>query len=187
VGKAVCGYDIKIFNEEGNEVQANQQGYVVKLHYLQERCLWKDNTRFRTGYLEQFPGYYFSGDGGYKDEDDYIYITGRVDDVINVAGHRLSTAEMEEVVASHQSVAECAIGINDLRGQIPLALVVTKIHDEIEHFQLEHEIIHMIRQQIGAVASLRNVVLDCQNPFGKILRKLMRSIADGEQFQTRRQ
>jgi propionyl-CoA synthetase len=90
-----------------------------------------------------------------------IYITGRVDDVINVAGHRLSTAEMEEVVASHQSVAECAvIGINDaLRGQIPLALVVTKIHDEIEHFQLEHEIIHMIRQQIGAVASLRNVVI----------------------------
>jgi propionyl-CoA synthetase len=85
----------------------------------------EDNTRFRTGYLEQFPGYYFSGDGGYKDEDDYIYITGRVDDVINVAGHRLSTAEMEEVVASHQSVAECAIGINDaLRGQIPLALVV---------------------------------------------------------------
>jgi propionyl-CoA synthetase len=70
--------------------------------------LWKDNTRFRTGYLEQFPGYYFSGDGGYKDED-YIYITGRVDDVINVAGHRLSTAEMEEVVASHQSVAECAV------------------------------------------------------------------------------
>jgi propionyl-CoA synthetase len=114
-------YDIKIFNEEGNEVQANQQGYVVVKLPLPPGTLlnlWKDNTRFRTGYLEQFPGYYFSGDGGYKDEDDYIYITGRVDDVINVAGHRLSTAEMEEVVASHQSVAECAvIGINDaLRG-----------------------------------------------------------------------
>jgi propionyl-CoA synthetase len=121
--------------------------------------LWKDNTRFRTGYLEQFPGYYFSGDGGYKDEDDYIYITGRVDDVINVAGHRLSTAEME-VVASHQSVAECAvIGINDaLRGQIPL-LVVTKIHDEIEHFQLEHEIIHDTPTN-RSCRSLRNVVIE---------------------------
>jgi propionyl-CoA synthetase len=79
------------------EMQANQQGYVVVPPGTLN--LWKDNTRFRTGYLEQFPGYYFSGDGGYKDEDDYIYITGRVDDVINVAGHRLSTAEMEEVVA----------------------------------------------------------------------------------------
>jgi propionyl-CoA synthetase len=101
VGKAVCGYDIKIFNEEGNEVQANQQGYVVvKPHYLRTLLnLWKDNTRFRNGLFRTVSWLLFSGDGGYKDEDDYIYITGRVDDVINVAGHRLSTAEMEEVVA----------------------------------------------------------------------------------------
>jgi propionyl-CoA synthetase len=191
VGKAVCGYDIKIFDEEGNEVQANQQGYVVIKLPLPPGTLldlWKDNPRFKAGYLEQYPGYYFSGDGGYKDEEDYIYITGRVDDVINVAGHRLSTAEMEEIVASHPSVAECAvIGINDaLRGQIPLALVVTKLNDEIEHFQLEHEITQVVRQQIGAVASLRNVVIVNRLPktrSGKILRKLMRSIADGEQFQ----
>lgn len=191
VGKAVCGYDIKIFDEEGNEVQANQQGYVVVKLPLPPGTLldlWNDNLRFKAGYLEQFPGYYFSGDGGYKDEDDYIYITGRVDDVINVAGHRLSTAEMEEVVASHPSVAECAvIGINDsLKGQIPLALVVTKLYDDTEHFQLEHEIIKIVRQQIGAVASLRNVVVVNRLPktrSGKILRKLMRSIADGDQFQ----
>jgi propionyl-CoA synthetase len=138
--------------------------------------------------LNKFPGYYFSGDGGFKDEDDYIYITGRVDDVINVAGHRLSTVEMEEIVASHHSVAECAvIGINDeLKGQTPLALVVTKLGEEIEHFQLEQEIVKLVRQQIGAVASLRNVVIVDRLPktrSGKILRKLMRSIADGENFQ----
>jgi propionyl-CoA synthetase len=191
VGKAVCGYDIKIFDEEGNEVAANQQGYVVVKLPLPPGTLldlWNDNPRFKAGYLTQFPGYYFSGDGGYKDEEDYIYITGRVDDVINVAGHRLSTAEMEEVVASHPSVAECAvIGINDaLKGQIPLALVVTKLNDDIEHFQLEHEIIKVVRQQIGAVASLRNMVVVNRLPktrSGKILRKLMRSIADGELFQ----
>jgi propionyl-CoA synthetase len=150
--------------------------------------LWNDNTRFKAGYLEQFPGYYFSGDGGYKDAEDYIFITGRVDDVINVAGHRLSTSEMEEIVSSHSSVAECAvIGINDaLKGQTPLALVVTKLNDSIEHYQLEQEIIQLVRQQIGAVASLRNVVIVERLPktrSGKTLRKLMRSIADGDNYQ----
>ena len=110
-----------------------------------------------------------------------------MDDVINVAGHRLSTAEMEEVVSSHSSVAECAvIGINDaLKGQIPLALVVVKLNDEIEHYQLQQETIKLVRQQIGAVASLQNVVIVDRLPktrSGKILRKLMRSIADGESF-----
>ena len=138
--------------------------------------------------MNKFPGYYFSGDGGFKDDEDYIYITGRVDDVINVAGHRLSTAEMEEIVASHHAVAECAvIGIHDdLKGQTPLALVVTKHGEEIEHYQLEQEIVKLVRQQIGAVASLRNVVIVNRLPktrSGKILRKLMRSIADGEEFQ----
>ncbi|MNE33665.1 Acetyl-coenzyme A synthetase [compost metagenome] len=150
--------------------------------------LWKDNPRFQAGYLNKFPGYYFSGDGGFKDEEDYIFITGRVDDVINVAGHRLSTAEMEEIVASHHAVAECAvIGINDdLKGQTPLALVVTKHGEHIEHYQLEQEVIKLVRQQIGAVASLRNVVIVERLPktrSGKILRKLMRSIADGDDFQ----
>jgi len=191
VGKAVCGYDIRIFGEDGTELGKNEEGYVVIKLPLPPGTLldlWNDNPRFKAGYLNKYPGFYFSGDGGYKDEDGYIYITGRVDDVINVAGHRLSTAEMEEIVASHHSVAECAvIGIHDdLKGQTPLALVVTKLGDELEHFQLEQEIVKLVRQQIGAVASLRNVVIVERLPktrSGKILRKLMRSIADGENFQ----
>ncbi|MFE3847284.1 AMP-binding protein [Flavobacterium sp. LB3P45] len=191
VGKAVCGFDIKIFDEKGIELGPNEEGYVVLKLPLPPGTLmdlWKDNSRFKADYLNKFPGYYFSGDGGFKDEDDYIFITGRVDDVINVAGHRLSTAEMEEIVASHHSVAECAvIGINDtLKGQTPLALVVTKLDGGIEHFQLEQEIIKLVRLQIGAVASLRNVVIVQRLPktrSGKTLRKLMRSIADGENYQ----
>lgn len=190
-GKAVTGYDIRIFGENGQELGPNEEGYVVIKLPLPPGTLldlWKDNERFKAGYLNKFPGYYFSGDGGYKDTDDYIYITGRVDDVINVAGHRLSTAEMEEIVASHHSVAECAvIGINDeLKGQIPLALVVAKTGEAIEHFQLQHEVVQLVREQIGAVASLRDVVLVQRLPktrSGKILRKMMRSIADGENFQ----
>ncbi len=190
-GKAVTGYDIRIFGENGQELGPNEEGYVVIKLPLPPGTLldlWKDNERFKAGYLNKFPGYYFSGDGGFKDTDDYIFITGRVDDVINVAGHRLSTAEMEEIVASHRSVAECAvIGINDeLKGQIPLALVVAKSGEDIEHFQLQHEVVHLVREKIGAVASLRDVVVVNRLPktrSGKILRKMMRSIADGEQFQ----
>lgn len=191
VGKAVCGYDIRIFDEKGNELAPNDEGYVVIKLPLPPGTLldlWKDNARFQSDYLTKFPGFYFSGDGGYKDEDNYIFITGRVDDVINVAGHRLSTSEMEEIVASHSSVAECAVvGINDaLKGQVPLALVVTKLGETMEHFQLEQEIVQLVRKQIGAVASLRNVVIVQRLPktrSGKILRKLMRSIADGDNFQ----
>lgn len=189
--KAVCGYDIKIFDENQQELAANEEGYVVVKLPLPPGTLmdlWKDNNRFKEGYLNKFPGYYFSGDGGYIDEDGYVFITGRVDDVINVAGHRLSTAEMEEIVASHKTVAECAvIGINDeLKGQIPLALVVIKAGEDIENFQLEYEIVHLVREQIGAVASLKNVVIVQRLPktrSGKILRKLLRNIADGVSFQ----
>ncbi len=190
-GKAVTGYDIRIFGENGQELGPNEEGYVVIKLPLPPGTLldlWKDNERFKAGYLNKFPGYYFSGDGGFKDEDDYIFITGRVDDVINVAGHRLSTAEMEEIVASHHSVAECAvIGINDeLKGQIPLALVVAKSGDSVEKFQLQHEVVQLVREKIGAVAALRDVVVVQRLPktrSGKILRKMMRSIADGENFQ----
>ena len=191
VGKAVCGYNIKIVNENGIEVAPNEEGYVVLQLPLPPGTLldlWKDNARFKAGYLNKFPGFYFSGDGGYKDEQEYIFITGRVDDVINVAGHRLSTAEMEEVVASHSHIAECAvIGIHDeLKGQIPLALVVNKLGSDREQYQLEQEIITLVRQQIGAVASLRNVVIVQRLPktrSGKTLRKLMRSIVDGADYQ----
>lgn len=190
-GKAVTGYDIRIFGENGTELGPNEEGYVVIKLPLPPGTLmdlWNDSERFKAGYLTKFDGYYFSGDGGYKDDDGYIYITGRVDDVINVAGHRLSTAEMEEIVASHQAVAECAVvGANDeLKGQIPLAFVVTKAGIEMEHFQLEQEIVKLVREQIGAVASLRNVVIVQRLPktrSGKILRKLIRSIADQTEFQ----
>jgi propionyl-CoA synthetase len=190
-GKAVSGYNIKILGENGQVLAPNEEGYVVIQLPLPPGTLldiWNDTERFHAGYLNKFPSYYFSGDGGYTDEEGYIYITGRVDDVINVAGHRLSTAEMEEIVASHHSVAECAvIGIHDeLKGQVPLALVVTKSGEGIEHFQLQHEVVHLVRDQIGAVASLRDVVIVQRLPktrSGKILRKLLRSIADGEQFQ----
>ncbi|WP_396150997.1 acetate--CoA ligase [Flavobacterium sp.] len=190
-GKAVTGYNIQIFNEEGEEMAANEEGYVVIKLPLPPGTmmdLWNENARFKEGYLEKFPGNYFSGDGGFKDKDGYIFITGRVDDVINVAGHRLSTAEMEEIVSSHHSVAECAvIGINDeLKGQVPLALVVNKLGENIEHFQLQHEVVQLVREQIGAVASLRDVVIVPRLPktrSGKILRKLLRSIADGENIQ----
>lgn len=190
-GKAVAGYDIRIFDENGNELNANEEGYVVIKLALPPGTLmtiWNDTERFKAGYLNKFDGYYFSGDGGFKDDEGYIYITGRVDDVINVAGHRLSTAEMEEIVASHPSVAECAVvGIEDeLKGQIPLALAVIKSGDEIEHFQLQHEVVHLVREQIGAVASLKDVVIVNRLPktrSGKILRKLLRQIADGVEYQ----
>lgn len=186
----VCGYDIKILGEDGNEVDANAEGYVaVKLPLPPGNLknIWGNPERFKAGYLERFPGYYFSGDGGYKDEDGYVYITGRVDDVINVAGHRLSTAEMEEVVASHTSVAECAvIGINDdLKGQIPLALAVTKTGNELAESVIQTEIIKEVRSHIGAVASLKQVILVKRLPktrSGKILRKLLRSIADSSDY-----
>ncbi|CAM3616572.1 prpE protein [Flavobacterium saliperosum S13] len=190
-GKPVSGYDIRIFWENGEELGPNEEGYVViKLPLPPGTMLdiWNDSERFKSGYLTKFPGYYFSGDGGFIDNDGYVFITGRVDDVINVAGHRLSTAEMEEIVASHSSVAECAvIGINDaLKGQIPLALVVIKSGDDMESFQLEHEIVHLVREKIGAVASLRSVIVMQRLPktrSGKILRKLMRSIVDGDSYQ----
>lgn len=190
-GKAVSGYNIQILGENGQELGPNEEGYVVIQLPLPPGTmldLWNDSPRFKSGYLSTFPGYYFSGDGGFKDAEDYIFITGRVDDVINVAGHRLSTAEMEEIVSSHHSVAECAvIGVHDeLRGQVPLAMVVTKTGETIEHFQLEYEIVHLIRDQIGAVACLRNVLVVQRLPktrSGKILRKLLRSIVDKENYQ----
>jgi propionyl-CoA synthetase len=149
--------------------------------------LFNDNQRFIDGYLSRFPGYYFTGDGGYKDEQGYFFITGRVDDVINVAGHRLSTAEMEEIVAAHADIAECAvIGVHcELKGQKPLAIVVRKENVSKSDEAIEAEIIKEIRDQIGAVASLKNVVVAQRLPktrSGKILRKTMRFIADAKPY-----
>ena len=188
--KPVAGYDIQTLDAEGNKMGANEEGYVVVKLPLPPGMLlniWGNTDRFVEGYLKRFEGYYFSGDGGYIDEDGYVFITGRVDDVINVAGHRLSTAEMEEIVAMHPSVAECAvIGIHDdLKGQIPLALAVTKSDNIIAESVIQEEIVKDVRHVIGAVASLKQVLLVKRLPktrSGKILRKLLRSIADKEDY-----
>lgn len=186
----VCGYDIQILNEEGEEVEASVEGYVaVKLPLPPGTLsnLWENPERFKSGYLDRFPGYYFSGDGGYKDEDGYVFITGRVDDIINVAGHRLSTAEMEEIVASHKSVAECAVfGVHcEIKGQKPLGLVVLKSGETAGNENIQKEIIQDVRHEIGAVASFRDVLVVNRLPktrSGKILRKLLRNIADEQQY-----
>lgn len=186
--KAVCGYDIKVLNEEGIEVPRNTEGFIAIKLPLPPGCLttlWGEHERFFTSYLEQLPGYYFTGDGGYCDEDGYFFIMGRVDDVINVSGHRLSTGEMEEMIAAHPDVAECAVvGIADeLRGQRPLGFFILKDGHPRTEKDVEEELVKHIRNQIGAVAYFRNAVLVNRLPktrSGKILRKTIRQIADGE-------
>ena len=190
-GKPIPGYDIKIFDEEGYELEAHHEGYLVIKLPLPPGALmgiWGDYERFHYGYLAKFPGYYFSGDGAIRDEDGYIFITGRVDDIINVAGHRLSTAEMEEAVSGHKDVAECCVvGIeDDLKGQIPFGLVVLKSGTQISETEVEKEVVALVREKIGAVAALRNIVVVKRLPktrSGKILRKLIRTMLDGKEFQ----
>lgn len=190
-GKAVPGYQIHILTDEGYAAQVNEEGNVaVKLPMPPGfmPTLWRNNDRYKAGYLQRFPGYYFSGDGGYKDEEEYIFITGRVDDVINVAGHRLATSTMEEVVAMHPAVAECAVvGVDDsLRGQVPHALIVLKIgQEDYEKFKLQTELVQMVREKVGAVAVLKTISVVKRLPktrSGKILRKTMRAMIDGKDF-----
>jgi acyl-coenzyme A synthetase/AMP-(fatty) acid ligase len=189
-GLPVCGYDIRILSEEGAEMETGKEGFVTIKLPMPPGCLptlWNNDDRFIAGYLTHFPGYYQTGDGGYKDEDGFFYIMGRVDDVINVSGHRLSTGEMEELVASHSCVAECAVvGIADeLRGQRPVALVVQKDGNSMNEEKLEEELISLIREKIGAVAFFRNALMVKRLPktrSGKILRKTIRQIADGEKY-----
>jgi acyl-coenzyme A synthetase/AMP-(fatty) acid ligase len=189
-GKPVFGYDIRILDENGNELNANEEGAVAIKLPLSPGCLptlWQDTPRFFEAFLSQFPGYYFSGDGGYIDEDGYVFITGRIDDIINVAGHRLSTAKMEEVVASHEAVAECAVvGVsNNLKGQIPVGFVVLKSGTSIPEAILEKELIQIVRQNIGPVASFKKAMVVQRLPktrSGKILRKIIRAIVDEKPF-----
>jgi acyl-coenzyme A synthetase/AMP-(fatty) acid ligase len=186
-GLPICGFDITILSEEGEKLPAGKEGLVTVKLPLPPGCLptlWNNDERFRKGYLEHFPGYYLTGDGGYKDEEGYFFIMGRIDDVINVAGHRLSTGEMEELIAAHPSVAECAVlGIaDDLRGQRPVALVVLKDGVDAVEQILETELITLIREKIGAVAFFKNALVVKRLPktrSGKILRKTLRHIADG--------
>ncbi|CCH00807.1 AMP-dependent synthetase and ligase [Fibrella aestuarina BUZ 2] len=188
--RPVCGYDVQILGEDGQPLGPNEEGYVCLKLPLPPGCLptlWRDTPRFRDAYLSRFPGYYLSGDGGYVDNDGYVFIMGRVDDVINVAGHRLSTGEMEELVSSHPAVAECAVvGIAcPLRGQRPVGLIVLKDGQTITPTELEQELVTLLREKIGALAWFRNALTVKRLPktrSGKILRKTIRQLADGEPF-----
>jgi propionyl-CoA synthetase len=183
----VPGYDVRVVDESGQVVPPMTEGTIVVRLPLPPGSLptlWNDDDRYVESYLSAFPGYYLSGDGGYIDEDGYVYVMGRIDDVINVAGHRLSTGVMEQVLLTHPAVAECAvIGVQDqLKGQLPRGLVVLKAGSTISPDELQAELVAMVREHVGAVAAFKQVSVVSALPktrSGKILRKSMRAIADG--------
>jgi propionyl-CoA synthetase len=183
----VPGYDVRVVDPTGADVPAGTDGAIVIRLPLPPGCLptlWGDDERFVASYLTAFPGSYLTGDGGRFDADGYLYVMGRTDDVINVSGHRLSTGAMEEVLAAHPAVAECAvIGVaDDLKGQVPRGFVVLKAGVEVESSALAAELVGMVRDRIGPVAALREVDVVPALPktrSGKILRRTMRGIADG--------
>ena len=184
------GFDVHILDDNGKELAANKQGNIaIKLPLAPSSLttVWGDIERFKAGYLETFPGFYVSGDGGYIDEDGYLFVMGRTDDVINVSGHRLSTGEMEEIIGTHEAVAECAVvGRHDeLKGQMPLGFVVLKSGDNSNQDELKQALVSLMRAKIGAVACYKESVIVERLPktrSGKILRKTMRQIADGEEY-----
>jgi len=184
------GYDVHILDEGGHEVAPGQLGAIaIKLPLPPGTLpnLWNAEARFRKSYLNTFPGYYETGDAGYKDDDGYLYIMARTDDVINVAGHRLSTGGMEEVLASHPDVAECAvIGVSDeLKGQLPLGFLCLNAGCDRDHKDVVAECVKLVRDQIGPVAAFKAAVVVDRLPktrSGKILRGTMVSIADGKDF-----
>jgi propionyl-CoA synthetase len=187
---AMPGYEIHVLDEGGRELKPRQLGAICVKLPLPPSCLptlWNNDERFRKSYLAHFPGYYETADAGYIDEDGYLYIMARTDDIINVAGHRLSTGAIEEVLAGHPNVAECAvIGIADeLKGQMPVGFVVLKAGITRDPAAIEKECVQAIRDQIGAVASCRTVMVVPRLPktrSGKILRGTMRKIADREEW-----
>lgn len=185
--RAVPGFDVVVLDEQGRELPPGVDGAIaIRLPMPPGTLptLWGDDQRYIDAYLTEFPGYYSTGDGGYLDDDGYVFVMGRTDDVINVAGHRLSTGSLEAVVAAHPDVAECAvIGVADeIKGQVPLALVVLKAGSAIEEAELARQVVAEVRHQIGPVAVLKEVTVVPALPktrSGKILRKTMRAIADG--------
>ena len=188
--KAVPGWDVRALAPNKKEVKRGDIGTLVCKLPLPPGTfptLWNADDRFRKSYLEEFPGYYSTGDAGFVDEDDYVYVMTRVDDVINVAGHRLSTGAMEEVLASHPDVAECAVvGVADeIKGQIPLGFIVLKAGVERPDGAIVDEIVHLVRERIGPVAAFKQAIVVKRLPktrSGKILRSTMQKIADHREY-----
>ncbi|MDA7833597.1 propionyl-CoA synthetase [Pseudomonadales bacterium] len=187
----VPGFNVQILSEAHKQEAAGEEGDVVIKLPLPPGCLptvWGDHDRYHDAYMTLHPGYYHTGDGGYFDEDGYLYIMGRTDDVINVAGHRLSTGEMEEIVAAHPAVAECAvIGIEDPdKGQIPMALLLLKDGINDTHEKIKLDLTALVRKEIGAFANFKQSIVVDRLPktrSGKILRQVMRKIADKQPFE----
>jgi propionyl-CoA synthetase len=190
--RPVPGWDVRVFDEAGREAAAGEIGsLVVKLPMPPgaSPTLWNAEERYRQAYLSTFPGYYQTADAGYLDEDGYVFVMARADDIIKVAAHRLSTGAIEEALASHPDVAECAvIGVADaIRGQLPLGFVVLKAGVERPHAEIVGELVALVRERIGPVAVFRTAAVVKRLPktrSGKILRGTMRRIADGEEYTT---
>ena len=188
--KPVPGYDVRVLDADGHEVGPGDIGSVALRLPLPPGCLptlWNNDQGFRSTYLEAFPGHYLTADAGYRDEDGYLWIMSRTDDIINVAGHRLSTGAIEEVLASHPDVAECAVtGVDDaLKGEVPLGLVVLKAGVGRDHEAIVWELIESVRERIGPVASFKVATVVERLPktrSGKILRGTIRNIANGSSY-----
>ncbi|MCP4045747.1 MAG: propionyl-CoA synthetase [Gammaproteobacteria bacterium] len=187
---AVPGYDIRVLDDEGREVPRGQSGYImVKLPLPPGNLntLWGNQQRYREAYLSRFEGYYLTGDAGVMDEQGYLWVMSRIDDVINVAGHRLSTGALEEALASNDHVAECAvIGVYDkLKGEMPLGFVVLNSGTDVDGDELKKSLIMVVRSQVGPIATPRDIHIVPRLPktrSGKILRGTMRNIADGKEY-----
>jgi propionyl-CoA synthetase len=190
VGRAAPGWEVRALDAEGRDVAPGDVGAIACKLPLPPGTLpglWNAEERFRSSYLETFPGYYETGDAGYIDEDGYIFVMSRTDDVINVAGHRLSTGAIEEVLAAHEAVAECAvIGVADpMKGQLPLGLLVLKAGVERDDADIVADVVRMVRDQVGPVAVFKKAAVVGRLPktrSGKVLRSTMRKIADGETY-----
>ena len=184
------GFNVQILDENGQPVARGTQGYIALKLPLPPACLnqvWGDEKKFHDSYLTYFPGYYISGDGGFIDEDGYVFVMGRVDDVINVAGHRLSTGEIEETIATHPAVAECAVIARDdeLKGQVPIGLVVLKSGATISEEDLQQQLIKYVRETIGAITCYKETVILARLPktrSGKTLRNTLRKIVNGQEY-----
>jgi propionyl-CoA synthetase len=188
--RAVPGYDVRVLGDDGEEMPAGEIGSIMIRLPLPPGTLptlWGNDQRYIDSYLSTHPGWYLTGDAGYRDEDGYLWIMSRIDDIINTAGHRLSTGAMEEVLAAHQDVAEAAvIGAHDeLKGELPIGLVVLKAGVKSSHDDIKAELVRMVRERIGPVASFKKVAVVDRLPktrSGKVLRATMRKIADGEEY-----